>query len=376
MSRPHALLSASGAHRWMNCPPSARLSEQYADKGSEYAAQGTDAHALAEYRLRQMLGADDLDDPRPTLPYYDEEMEAAAEQYALFVMELLADARKDCKDPRVMVEQRLDYSRWVENGFGTADAIVIGANVINVCDFKFGQGVQVDAEENPQMMLYALGALEIFDDLYQIDNVTMSIIQPRRDHVSTWSLPKADLLQWADDKLRPAARLAYSGEGDFHSGAWCMFCKAKHECRARAEEQMNLMRYDFQLPPTLTDEDVEEILGHIDRLVSWAEDIKDYALKAAVGGKRWNSFKLVEGRSNRRYTDEDAVSAAVKAAGYDPCDHRLKGITAMTGMLGRKRFDELLGGLIEKPQGKPTLVPLSDKRPALEYTDFEQNEGE
>ena len=139
---------------------------------------------------------------------------------------------------------------------------------------------------------------------------------------------------------------------------------------------MNLMRYDFQLPPTLTDEDVEEILGHIDRLVSWAEDIKDYALKAAVGGKRWNSFKLVEGRSNRRYTDEDAVSAAVKAAGYDPCDHRLKGITAMTGMLGRKRFDELLGGLIEKPQGKPTLVPLSDKRPALEYTDFEQNEGE
>lgn len=376
MSRPHALLSASGAHRWMNCPPSARLSEQYADKGSEYAAQGTDAHALAEYSLRQMLGADDLDDPRPTLPYYDEEMEAAAEQYALFVMELLADARKDCKDPRVMVEQRLDYSRWVENGFGTADAIVIGANAINVCDFKFGQGVQVDAEENPQMMLYALGALEIFDDLYQIDNVTMSIIQPRRDHISTWSLPKADLLQWAEGTLRPAAELAYSGEGDFHSGAWCMFCKAKHECRARAEEQMNLMRYDFQLPPTLTDDDVEEILGHVDRLVSWAEDIKDYALKAAIGGKRWNSFKLVEGRSNRRYMDEDAVSAAVKAAGYDPCDHRLKGITAMTGMLGRKRFDELLGGLIEKPQGKPTLVPLSDKRPALEYTDFEQNEGE
>lgn len=134
---------------------------------------------------------------------------------------------------------------------------------------------------------------------------------------------------------------------------------------------MNLMRYDFQLPPTLTDEDVEEILGHVDQLVSWAEDVKDYALKSAIGGKHWNNFKLVEGRSNRRYTNEDAVSEAVKAAGFDPCDHKLKGVTAMTGMLGRKRFEELLGGLIEKPQGKPTLVPLSDKRPALDYTDFE-----
>ena len=263
MSRAHALLSASGAHRWMNCPPSARLSEQYADKGSEYAAQGTDAHTLCEYKLRQMLGADELADPRPNLTYYDEEMETAAEQYAIFVMEMLSEARNDCKDPRVMVEQRLNYSRWVDEGFGTADAIVIGANALNVCDFKYGQGVQVDAEENPQMMLYALGALEIFDDLYPIETVTMSIIQPRRDHISTCSIPKADLFAWAEETLRPAAELAYSGEGAFHSGAWCMFCKAKHECRARAEEQMNLMRYDFQLPPTLTDEDVEEILGHL-----------------------------------------------------------------------------------------------------------------
>ena len=376
MSRPHALLSASGAHRWMNCPPSARICEQYADKGSEYAAQGTAAHSLCEYKLRQMLGAEGLEDPRPDLSYYDEEMEVAAEQYAIFVMELLAEASKDCKDPRVMVEQRLDYSRWVDEGFGTADAIVIGANTVNVCDFKYGQGVQVDAEGNPQMMLYALGALEIFDDLFSIDTVTMTIIQPRREHISTWSISKADLLTWAEETLRPAAELAYSGEGAFHSGAWCMFCKAKHECRARAEEQMNLMRYDFQLPPTLTDEDVEEILGHVDQLVSWAEDIKDYALKSAIGGKRWNSFKLVEGRSNRRYTNEEAVSAVVQAAGFDPCDHKLKGVTAMTGMLGRKRFEELLGGLIEKPQGKPTLVPLSDKRPALDYTNFEDEKGE
>ena len=376
MSRAHALLSASGAHRWMNCPPSARLSEQYADRNSEYAAQGTDAHLTAEYKLRLMLGAKDLEDPRPTLPYYDEEMEAAAEQYALFIMELLSDAKKDCKDPRVMVEQRLDYSKWVENGFGTADAIVIGASAINVCDFKYGQGVQVEADKNPQMMLYALGALEIFDDLYGIDSVSMTIIQPRREHISTWSISKTDLLKWAEETLRPAAQLAYDGKGAFHSGAWCMFCKAKHECRARAEEQMNLMRYDFELPPTLTDEDVEEILSHIDRLVSWAEDIKTYALESAIGGKHWNSFKLVEGRSNRRYTNEDAVSAAVRSAGFDPCDHKLKGVTAMTGMLGRKRFDELLGGLIEKPRGKPTLAPLSDKRPALEHTDFEENKGE
>ena len=360
----HALLSASSSHRWLHCPPSARLCEGYDDKGSNFAAEGTDAHTLCEYKLRTALGME-AKDPTEDLSWYDAEMEESATGYAAFVMELVEEAKKTCHDPVVLIEQRVDYSRYVAEGFGTGDCVIIADGTLHIVDFKYGRGILVEAEDNPQMMLYALGALELFDCLYDIDTVSMTIFQPRRGNVSTYTLPKADLYEWADTVLAPAAELAWSGEGEYHCGEWCQFCKAKADCRERANANMELAKYEFKQPPLLTDEEVEEILGRIDELIAWASDIRDYALQAAIGGKHWTGYKLVEGRSNRKYTDERAVVAAVRAAGYDPYEHKVLGVTAMTTMLGKKQFNDILGGLVTKPQGKPTLVPDSDKRPAM-----------
>jgi len=362
----HALLSASASHRWLNCPPSARLCESYDDKSSNYAAEGTDAHTLCEYKLKAVLGVS-VKDPTADLSYYNEEMEECANGYAAYILELVETAKQNCSDPVVLIEQRLDFSRYVEGGFGTGDCVVIADGTLYIVDYKHGQGVLVEAEDNPQMKLYALGALEIFDGIYDIDTVSMTIYQPRRDNVSTHTVFKESLYQWAEKILRPAAELAFAGGGEFNCGEWCQFCKAKHDCRARAERNMELARYDFKLPPLLTDDEVEDILDKIDNLVSWASDIKDYALQAAVSGKQWHGWKLVEGRSNRRYTNEMTVAAAVSSAGYDPYEHKVLGITAMASLLGKKQFEEVLGSYIEKPQGKPALVPESDKRPAI-YT--------
>ena len=361
----HALLSASSSHRWLNCPPSARLCEGYDDKGSNFAAEGSDAHSLCEYKLGKALGME-AKDPTEDLTWYDAEMEESASGYAAFVMELVAEAKKACNDPVVLIEQRLDYSKYVQSGFGTGDCVLIADGTLHIVDFKYGRGVLVEAEDNPQMKLYALGALEIFDCLYDIDTVSMTIYQPRRANVSTFTLTRQELLDWAETVLVPTAELAYAGDGEYHCGEWCQFCKAKADCRERARANMELARYEFRQPPLLTDEEVEEILGKLDSLMDWASDIKDYALQAAISGKHWSGYKLVEGRANRRYTDENAVVAAVKAAGYDPYDEpKLLGVTAMTTLLGRKQFNDILGGLITKPQGKPTLVPESDKRPAM-----------
>lgn len=360
----HALLSASSSHRWLNCPPSARLCENYEDKGSDYAAEGTDAHSLCEYKLKAALGIP-AKDPTADLTYYNEEMEECANGYAAYILELVETAKQTCSDPQVLIEQRLDFSRYVEDGFGTGDCVIIADGTLHIVDYKHGQGVLVVAENNPQMKLYALGALEIFDGIYDINTVSMTIYQPRRDNVSTHTVSKESLYQWAEEVLKPAAKHAYAGGGEFKCGEWCQFCKAKYECRTRAEHNMELARYDFKLPPLLTDDEVENILGRIDELVSWASDVKDYALQAAIDGKQWHGWKLVEGRSNRRYTDEAAVAEAVSAAGYDPYERKVLGVTAMISLLGKKRFEEILGSYIEKPQGKPTLVPESDKRPAI-----------
>lgn len=360
----HALLSASSSHRWLHCPPSARLCEGYDDKGSNFAAEGTDAHALCEYKLRTVLGME-AQDPTEDLSWYDTEMEECASSYATFVMELVEEAKKTCPDPVVLIEQRLDYSRYVAEGFGTGDCVIIADGMLHIVDFKYGRGVLVEAEDNPQMMLYALGALELFDCLYDIDTVSMTIFQPRRGNVSTHTIPKADLYEWADTVLAPTAELAWSGEGEYHCGEWCQFCRAKADCRERANANMELAKFEFRQPPLLTDEEVEELLGRIDGLIAWASDIRDYALQAAISGKHWSGYKLVEGRANRKYTDERAVVAAVKAAGYDPYEHKVLGVTAMTTLLGKKQFNDILGGLVIKPQGKPTLVPDSDKRPAM-----------
>ena len=362
MAVKHAVLSASSSERWLNCPPSARLCEAYEDKGSDYAAEGTDAHALCEFRLKQALGIP-ADDPIENLSWYNEEMEDCAAGYAAYVSELLETAKQTCADPVVMIEQRVDFSRWVKEGFGTADCIVIADGVLNICDYKNGQGCLVLADRNPQMMLYALGALEIFDGIYDIDTVRMTIYQPRKSNISVYEMDKADLYEWANSELTQKAQLAYEGQGSFSCGEWCRFCKAKAECRERAEANLALARYDFEEPPLLTDEEIAGILDKVDALTAWAADVKEYALRQAVSGTAFPGWKLVEGRSNRKYTSEAAVAAAVEGAGFDPYEKKLLGITAMQKLLGKSRFEELLAPYIEKPQGRPTLVRSSDKRP-------------
>lgn len=358
----HAVLSASSSDRWLHCPPSARLCESYEDKGSDYAAEGTDAHALCEYKLRRALGMETTD-PTENLTWYNTEMDDCATGYATYVLEQVETAKQTCTDPTVLIEQRVDFSRWVEGGFGTADCIIVADGTLEICDYKHGLGVLVSAEENPQMMCYALGALELFDDIYDISEVSMTIYQPRRDNVSTYKMAKADLLRWADEVLKPTADIAFAGDGNFLCGEWCTFCRAKNDCRARAEANLELARYEFKLPPLLTDEDIEDILSRIDDLVSWAADIKEYALQQAISGKEWSGYKLVEGRSNRKYINDAVVAGVVENAGFDPYEHKVLGVTAMQKLLGKSRFDELLSPYIEKPQGKPTLVRSSDKRP-------------
>lgn len=360
----HAVLSASSSERWLNCPPSARLCEGYEDKGSDYAAEGTDAHTLCEYRLKQALGIP-AEDPIENLSWYNEEMEECAAGYAAYVVELLETAKQTCSDPVVMIEQRVDFSRWVQEGFGTADCILIADGVLNIVDYKHGKGVEVSAEGNTQLSLYSLGALEIFDGIYDIDRVSVHIFQPRKSNVVSSMMDKADLYQWADTELTEKAQLAYEGQGSFSCGEWCRFCKAKAECRERAEANLALARYEFQSPALLDDEEIADILGKVDALTAWASDVKEYALQQAVSGKEWTGWKLVEGRSNRKYTSEAAVATTVEGAGFDPYERKVLGVTAMQKMLGKTRFEELLAPYIEKPQGKPTLVPESDKRPAM-----------
>lgn len=364
MPNKHALLSASSAYRWLACPPSALLSAKYEDTSSSYAQEGTAAHALAEYKVLKALGRK-ADDPTENLDYFNEEMDEATDAYAGYVLEQVAEAKKATTDPIVLVEQRVDFSTYVPDGFGTADALIIADDKLSITDLKYGRGVLVEADHNPQLMCYALGAYEMFSALYDIETVSMTIFQPRRDNVSVFEMKASDLLDWAENTLKPKAELASEGEGEFTVGEHCRFCKAKADCRARAEANLALARYDFALPPTLTDADIEAILPLLDELTSWAEDIKAYALTRAVAGKEWHGYKLVAGRSNRKYVNEDAVAKKVSDAGFNPYEEKLLGITAMTKLLGKNRFEELLSSLIEKPQGKPTLVPESDKRPAM-----------
>ena len=368
----HAFLSPSASHRWLNCPPSAKLCAEVPDASSPYAQQGTDAHSLCAYLVEKALGRDTRD-PTGTLKYYDAEMQECAEGYASFVMEEYERAKQTCPDTAVLIEQKVDFSPWVKGGTGTADCILLADGMAEVIDYKHGLGIMVSAESeefggNPQLMCYCLGVLEMFDGIYNIDTIKMSIYQPRRENVSTYTMSKADLLQWANGTLAPTALLAQEGKGEFQAGNHCQFCKVKAACRKRVEYNLELARYDFEMPATLEEHEIDAILLKADQLISWASDVKEYALNQALQGTDYSHFKVVEGRSNRKYTNEDDVAKTVMAAGYDPYEKSILGITAMSKLLGKKKFNELLGSLICKPQGKPTLVSKSDKRPAMKNT--------
>ena len=371
----HSNLPPSSAKMWIACNPSAKRNAELPGTTSPYAAEGTEAHALCEYKLRKALGME-AEDPRSTFQFLDQEMEECSDEYVSFVMQY-------SEPPAiVMVEQRLDFSAYAPGGYGTGDCVIMKDRNLHIIDFKYGKGIPVSAgsdEEgvNPQLACYALGALSIFDGIYDIDTVSMSIMQPRLNISDTYTISREVLEDWGKNVLAPAADRASKGEGEYVAGEHCQFCKVKATCRKRAEYNLQMARYDFAKPDDLEDAEIESILARVDELMAWANDIKEYALAEAIAGKKWTDFKLVEGRSTRKYTSESDVAKAVRAAGFDPYEKKVLGITAMTKLLGKERFNDLLGSFIEKPDGKPTLVPMSDKRPALKNTakeDFKEEQ--
>ena len=357
----HALLSASASHKWLKCTPSARLEESVENKNSVFAAEGTAAHELSEHKLRKYIG---IKTERPVSEFDSQEFEPYTDGYGNFATDLIDEVRTSCKDPVILIEQRLDYSCYVPEGFGTGDLLIVADENLDIVDLKYGRGVAVSAEDNPQMKLYAIGALNLFDSLYDIKKVRMTIVQPRLESISTYEMLTEDLLSWAENELKPKADLAFKGEGEFLSGEHCRFCRVRHNCRARAEKFLDVARYEFKKPDLLTDEEIADILFLSDRLSTWANDVHSFASHLAINeGKKWPGFKLVQGRSNRKYKDEKEVIKACEDNGItDIYSKSLLGITAMEKLIGKKKFNEILGTLIERPEGKPTLVPSSDKR--------------
>lgn len=365
--RTHAVLSASGSHRWLNCPPSAQIEAQYPDTASEAAKEGTAAHELAEWKLRDALDMPDRGE-RPTSEYHDEDMEDYTDGYVAWILEQYKEAKAHTADATILIEQRLDFSRWVPNGFGTGDCLIITDSHIHVIDFKYGAGVIVDANENTQMGLYGLGAIDTFGDLYDLDMVSMTIYQPRSDNISSWAQHVDDLIQWADKTVAPTAELAAAGKGEFKAGSWCQFCKIANTCRARAEANLALAQHEFAKPAELSDKELAEIMAQIPDLKKWAGDVEKHMTQQAVEhGHHYDGFKIVEGRSIRKWTDEQAVAKAAESAGYpDVFDTKLIGITAMEKYMGKPTFREVLSDLVYKPAGKPVLVPESDRRKAIQ----------
>lgn len=367
----HALLSASGASRWMACTPSARLEEQFENKTSEYAKEGTLAHDLGELKLRRELEGLSTRSYNSKLKkiqendLYTADMPDYVDIYVETCLEKVSEAKATTPDALFKIEQRLDFSEWVPEGFGTGDFVVIADGTMEVCDLKYGKGVPVSANNNKQMMLYALGAISEFSFLYDIEKVRMTIIQPRLDNISTFEVTVEDLLKWAEEFVKPRAELAIKGEGEFCAGDHCKFCRAKAVCRARADKNMELAQYDFQKPNTLDNNDIAYILSKVDELVKWAGDIKDYALEQALQGEEFEGFKVVEGRSNRKWTNEDDVAKILTGQGFQESmiyTRKLDGISKIESAIGKKEVQRLLKDYIVKPVGKPTLVPVTDKR--------------
>ncbi len=361
----HALLSASSSHRWLECTPSAFIEREFEDSSSSAAQEGTVAHELCEHKLRLSLNEESQ------LEYSElvvNEMEICTDEYVAYVMEQIETLRQSNEEPVVLIEQRLNFSKYVPEGFGTGDCVLIANNRLHIVDFKYGKGILVNAEDNSQMKLYALGALEMFGVLYDIEEISMTIFQPRRDNVSTWTIPISELLEWAETELKEKADLASKGEGNFVCGDHCTFCRANVRCRARAEEKLKLAELEFKNPTLLEDFEIEEILKVLPDLTKWASSIESYALTSAISnGKVWNGFKLVEGRSNRKIADEEKATTLLQDNGYkDIFRTSLLTLTDLEKLVGKKKFNEILGDLIIKPKGKLTLVQNSDKRKAVD----------
>ncbi|HAC0644702.1 TPA_asm: DUF2800 domain-containing protein [Listeria monocytogenes] len=373
----HAKLSASGSSRWLNCTPSIALEAKFPEQknGGVFAQEGTLAHSFAELLLQK------FNDEVTKAGYarklnrlkenslYDASMIDHVEVYTTIVIEKFQEAHAADKNAVLSIEQQLDYSEYARGGFGTGDAVIVGNGVVEIIDLKYGKGVPVSAKENSQLMLYGLGAYNAFELDYDLHTVRMTIVQPRLDDVTEFEMEVSDLLDWAENVVKPAALLADAGKGELNPGHWCKFCRARSICKARAEANLALTSYDFKDPRLLQPSEIAKVLGQVAELKSWVEDVKSFALKEAESrGIEFPGWKLVEGRSNRRYADAEMVQAMMELEGYSEeelLSKKLISLTDMEKLIGKKQVSAILGDLIEKPAGKPTLVVETDRRQAL-----------
>jgi hypothetical protein len=370
----HALLSASSAHRWLVCTPSAKLESTLPDTTSDAARKGTLAHAIAELKMRKYfvepIGPRKFSNAMKKFKadeLYEDDMDRNTDAYLEYVQQIV---HSFASKPHVVVERKVDYSNYAPGGFGTADCIVIGGKVLHVIDYKNGQGVPVPAESNPQMMLYALGALNAYSLLYDISAVKLSIVQPRVwEEPSTWEISKADLLDWGDG-IKPVAERAYEGAGEFIAGEHCTFCRARDTCRARTELFFSAAELAPALPPLISWEEAGAALERAEGIVKWYNSLKDAALTHAIGGGVVPGWKAVEGRGSRIYADQDKAFEHLKTSGIDEAmlyERKPLTVAALEKQLGKPQYRELLEepGHVVKQPGKPTLAAESDNRPAL-----------
>ena len=372
----HALLSPSGASRWLACPRSARDEEQYPSYSNDAADEGTLAHAISELYLRnhlKLVKSVPFNSELKKLKankFYNAEMDGHCVDYVDFILTKLGELH----DPTIFVEEKIDLREYVPEGFGTVDCVMIADGILDINDLKYGKGVLVEVHENKQMMLYALGAVRRYSLLYSFDTVRMTIYQPRLNNYSSYEMKVADLLKWGEDYVKPQAKLAWEGKGNYNAGSHCRFCKARNACKALMEKNMEVAKYAFEEPNKMTDADIASVLEKAADIKIWLSGLQDYTLAEAVNNqKKWPGFKLVAGRSNRQYANAEAIQKALKKAKIDSAlyltEPKLVGIGALEKNVGKEKVEKLVGQYIVKPQGAATLVPEWDKRPELNSAD-------
>lgn len=384
-SRAHALLSASGASRWLNCTPSPRLEEKFKDTTSPYAEEGTLAHEFAEIMLEQQLGiTTDKEyevkaEPLQKSKYYSEDMLDEVQKHVDYVMEQYQSAQLINKDALLIIEDKVDLTQYIENGFGTNDDMIIADGVLEVIDLKYGKGVKVSAVENPQLKLYGLGALRAYELMFDIHTVRLTVTQPRLDSISSWELSAGDLMDWGDEVVKPKAIEAYAGKGIQKAGEWCRFCKVKASCRALANDNLKTAKREFSNdleceqkdPMLLTEKEIIMVFEKSKQITTWLSAVNEHLLSTALDGKEWGGLKLVAGRSNRKWIEdsEEDVKKKLRGRGFKVgtfmSTPKLLALGAIEKLVTKKKFHSFLGDYVIKPQGKPTLVKESDKRPAL-----------
>ena len=370
--RAHALLSASGAHRWMNCTPSAVLESQFPDTTSEAAKEGTLAHEMAEAKLQHLFNTQDYRKAKLTRTLnkikkdelYQPEMDGYTDDYVTYVRK---SAMEFEKSPYIAIEKRLDLTAYIPDGFGTADCVMIGERTLHIIDLKYGKGVPVSAENNEQLMIYALGALEAYKMLFAIDTVKISIVQPRIDNTNSSEFTVKELMEFGD-KVKHYADIAIKGDGEQSPGDWCRFCRARQQCRARADKNIELAFEIDKKPPLITNEEVGEYLRKGEDVAKWLSELQDYALAECLAGREVDGYKAVEGRGSRSWTNMDAAFEAIIEEGTNEAmlyERKPLTLAQVEKLMGRAHFEDVAGEYVIKNPGKPTLVPSTDKRQAI-----------